>query len=339
MSFPVLNIEHINTLPTIATNLLSSYLGDIEASEQNRLNIPFGRDVDLVEGLGGNFAVSDAMRNKGYSVAHMMTWPDVSEAPSLHRFMRELLQVRPGGVVWMWAEPTWNTDSGRVTTNPRGDEQNVTTHTVNLQTPRIALLLLLAVLRQVHVVIESYDSMVFGVEPLRSVTQWLNEHAKHRLDTVWTYMGAFGHVQARPRLITTTLTNVGVLARSCPSGQDLANNVDDNMGQLEATWTCDHTPSFGEVAAMFVSNAMRAKIPIQVFLKIPMACEDAVWAETVTLARDIILDREPTAIVVEEVLLEEDVEMVMLTREVDICIGAYVNQMTADALCVISDSE
>ena len=339
MSFPVLNIEHLNTLPTIATELLSSYFDDIQSSEKNRIDFPCDRDVDFLEGLGGNYSVSDAMRRKGYSVANMMIWPDVSEAPSFNTFMWKLLQVRPGGVVWMWAEPTWNTNSGRLATNPLGDEMNVTTHAVNLQAPRIALLILLAVLRQVHVVIESYDDLVFGVEPLSSVMKWLNERTKHRLDIAWTYMGAFGHVQARRRLLTTTLTNVEVLARSCPSGQDLANNMDRNMGQPDATWTCDHTPSFGESAAKFLSCAMRAKIPIYVFLKIPQRNEDAVWAATVTLVRDIILEREPTAILVEEVPLDEDVEMVMRTREVDICIGAYVNHMTADAVCVISDSE
>ena len=84
---------------------------------------------------------------------------------------------------------------------------------------------------------------------------------------------------------------------------------------------------------------MRAKIPIYVFLKIPQRNEDAVWAATVTLVRDIILETEPTAILAKEIPLDEDVEMVMRTREVDICIGAYVNHMTADAVCVISDSE
>jgi hypothetical protein len=192
-AYPVVGVEAIGQLPDVAVSILGEFIEDIKHLEQNRIGAGRTRDLDFVAGMGGNQAMVAELTNRGFN-ARVATCSSIQTTTGFIDVIDLVLRVRRGGMVWMWAEPTWYTQSGRTVMMPVGDESNRVTHHANNQLHRIAALVLLTLLRQVHISFESYDGLIAKVEPLYSVCEWAKEFSKHGTVEIVTYMGAFGHV-------------------------------------------------------------------------------------------------------------------------------------------------
>jgi hypothetical protein len=160
----------------------------------------------------------------------------------------------------------------------------VRTDGANNQLHRIAALVLLTLLRQVHISFESYDGLIAKVEPLYSVCEWAKEFSKHGTVEIVTYMGAFGHVEARRRMILTTLSTMESLARVCPTTQELSDNIDDGID----TFMCDHTFKFGTCVADALLKFMPSKVSVVEHLRVCVESQEQVWDTTVAMIYDAI---------------------------------------------------
>ena len=223
-------MRSISCLAPVLLPLLCDVLSHLSEFED------ISRDVDAVEFMCGKAEISNAAARRGLvSIGYDKSYSasDINDINSLAGFKRAMqlaMRVRPHGSIWcapVCSSWTWisRSSTGRSVSCAQGDTDRTRTRQSNFMVVRLALILLVAWLRGVHLFMENpVSSVIQHFSPMREVVQCLLTHR------VVCHLCSFGADTQKSVAIWSTTPLVSKLYRpKVPTSKRLCTRDGDSV--------------------------------------------------------------------------------------------------------------